>query len=180
MSDALPPTRTPAFEARLRKRYAAEKRFRVMGLGAILFSVAVLLFLLVSMTLNGIGGFQRVTVQVPIHFGEVGMVVPAGVTDRAVIVRSLESQGLPNLVEFSAQAALGNEGAKQINPDAWRIVADRVAADPALMLGEPTIALPVSDDLASALPPGLALIDHGDHLFHGRSTGTRVFQIPMV
>ena len=150
MSDALPPTRTPAFEARLRKRYAAEKRFRVMGLGAILFSVAVLLFLLVSMTLNGIGGFQRVTVQVPVHFGEVGMVVPAGVTDRAVIVRSLESQGLPNLVEFSAQAALGNEGAKQINPDAWRIVADRVAADPALMLGEPTIALPVSDDLASA------------------------------
>jgi len=77
MSDALPPTRTPAFEARLRKRYAAEKRFRVMGLGAILFSVAVLLFLLVSMTLNGIGGFQRVTVQVPIHFGEVGMVVPS-------------------------------------------------------------------------------------------------------
>ena len=54
-----PTTRTPAFEARLKKRYAAERRFRLAGLGAILFSVAVLAFLLVTMTINGIGGFQR-------------------------------------------------------------------------------------------------------------------------
>jgi adenylate cyclase len=38
----------------------------------------------------------------------------------------------------------------------------------------------ISDELASALPPGMALVDHGEQLFHGRSTPTRVFQIPMV
>ena len=37
----------------------------------------------------------------------------------------------------------------------------------------------ISDELASALPPGMALVDHGEQLFHGRSTPTRVFQIPM-
>ncbi len=38
----------------------------------------------------------------------------------------------------------------------------------------------ISGELASALPPGLALIDRGDQLFHGRSTATRVFQVPMA
>lgn len=38
----------------------------------------------------------------------------------------------------------------------------------------------ISGELASALPPGAALIDHGDQLFHGRSTPTRVFRVPMV
>ena len=94
MSEPLSPTRTAAFERRLRKRYAAEKRFRAAGLGAILFSVAVLVFLLVTMTINGLGGLQRVTLQVPIDFGEVGLTAPAGMTDQAAIVRSLQDQGL--------------------------------------------------------------------------------------
>ena len=95
MSEPPSPTRTAAFEARLRKRYAAERRFKAAGLGAILFSIAVLVYLLVTMTMNGIGGFQRVTVHVPVDFGEVGLTVPAGMTDRAAIVRSLQDQGSP-------------------------------------------------------------------------------------
>ncbi|HEX6093290.1 MAG TPA: adenylate/guanylate cyclase domain-containing protein, partial [Dongiaceae bacterium] len=38
----------------------------------------------------------------------------------------------------------------------------------------------ISGELASALPPGAALIDRGEHVFHGRSTAMRVFQVPMV
>ena len=110
MSELTAPTRTAAFEARLKKRYAAERRFKVAGLAAVLFSVAVLAFLLVTMTINGFGGFQRVTLQVPVDFRQVGLAVPAGMSDRAVIVRALQDQGLPDLVEFSAEqakAALG-------------------------------------------------------------------------
>ena len=40
MSELIAPTRTAAFEARLKKRYAAERRFKALGLSAILFSVA--------------------------------------------------------------------------------------------------------------------------------------------
>ena len=74
MSDTHP-TRTPAFEARLRKRYAAERRFKALGLGAILFSIAVLLFLLVTMTWNGIGGFSRTEVAVPVDFGKAALML---------------------------------------------------------------------------------------------------------
>ena len=150
MSEAVSVTRTPAFEARLRKRYAAEKRFKAAGLGAILFSIAVLLFLLVTMTINGLGGFQRVTLQVPVAFSEVGLTVPAGMTERVAIVRSLEAQGLPDLVAFSAERALGEQGAAQISPDAWRIVAEEAARDSALLGGEATFALPAGNRLAAA------------------------------
>lgn len=150
MSDAGSPTRTPAFEARLKKRYSAERRFRALGLGAILFSIAMLLFLLVSIGANGIGGFQRVTANVPVLFGEVGLTVPQGVTDRATIVRALEGQGLPELVSFSAEGALGEPAAAEVNSDAWRIVAEAVAEDPSLLQTETSFALPVSGDMAQA------------------------------
>ena len=38
----------------------------------------------------------------------------------------------------------------------------------------------ISEALAQALPPGLALIDRGEQQFHGRSSAMRVFQVPMV
>ncbi len=50
MSEHVAPTRTSAYEARLRQRYAAEKRFKLLGLSAVIFSVAVLIVLLVTMT----------------------------------------------------------------------------------------------------------------------------------
>ena len=151
MSEALSPTRTAAFEARLKKRYAAERRFRAAGLAAILLSVAVLFFLLVTMTINGIGGFQRVTLQVSIDFKEVNLTVPAGMTERAAIVRSLEDQGLREVVEFSAQRALGAEAAGELNPDAWRDVAEQAASDPGLLQGQSTFALPAGKNLAATV-----------------------------
>ncbi len=108
MSETVALTRTPKFEARLRKRYAAERRFKLAGLGAILFSVAVLVFLLVTMLINGIGGFQRAELQVPVDFTVASLTVPEGLgTDAAV--RSLESQGLPEVVRFSAERAYGED-----------------------------------------------------------------------
>ena len=151
MSETVSPTRTPAFEARLKKRYAAERRFRAAGLGAILLSVAVLFFLLVTMTINGIGGFQRVTLQVPIDFKEVNLTVPTGMTERGAIVRSLEDQGLRDVVEFSAERALGEEAAEHLNPDAWRVVAEQAADDPGLLQGQSTFALPAGKSLAATV-----------------------------
>jgi phosphate transport system permease protein len=155
MSEPLATTRTPAFEARLKKRYAAERRFKALGLGAILVSIAVLVLLLVTMTINGVAGFQRVTVQVPVDFTQVGLAPPTGVSDRAAIVRSLGDQGLPELVEFSAEQAMGKIAAAELNPDAWRVVATAVAADPILLRSSGEFALPVTDDLAAAYSENL-------------------------
>lgn len=145
------PTRTPEFEARLKQRYNAEKRFKYAGLGAIVFSVAVLLFLLGTMTINGIGGFQRAELEVPIDFTQAGLAVNPSAMEGSGAQLALEQQGLPDVVDFFAQEALGEEAAEQVGSQAWREVADAVADDPSLLTRSETFWLPATDDLARAL-----------------------------
>ncbi len=150
MSEQILPTRTAAFEARLRKRYAAEKRFKALGLGAILFSVAVLAFLLVTMTMNGIGGFQRTELAVPIDFTNAGIAGGENSLSQPSAMQTLEAQGLPAVVQFYAGEALGADGAAQVSPDAWRVVADAIIADPGLLQRKALMHLPATADLAAA------------------------------
>lgn len=151
MSERIAPTRTPEFEARLKKRYAAERRFKLLGLSAILFSVAVLLFLLITMTMNGIGGFQRAELAVPIDFTESGITADPSVMAQANAAQNLEMQGLPSVVEFYAGEALGEAGAAELSGNAWREVAADIIADPGILQGQETLWLPASSDLASGL-----------------------------
>jgi phosphate transport system permease protein len=44
-------------QRRIRRRYSAERRFKLIGLSAILLSAGFLAFLLISMLINGLGGF---------------------------------------------------------------------------------------------------------------------------
>ncbi len=145
------PTRTPVFEARLKKRYAAERRFKAFGLAAILFSIAVLLFLLVTMTVNGIGGFQRAELSVPIDFREAGISGDANTLSRTDAVPLLEAQGLREVVSFYAEQALGPAGAAELSGQAWREVAATIVEDPRILASERTIWLPASPGLAGAL-----------------------------
>ena len=114
MSERIAPTRTPAFEARLKKRYASERRFRALGLSAILFSIAVLVFLLGTMTFNGIGGFQRVEMQVSIDFTQAGIATAPADVQPSDALASLEAQGLRDVVGYFAQEELGEEAAEEL------------------------------------------------------------------
>ncbi|QKG71450.1 phosphate ABC transporter permease PstA [Erythrobacter mangrovi] len=149
MNERVAPTRTASFEARLQKRYAAERRFKAVGLGAILFSVAVLLFLLATMTFNGIGGFQRVEMDVPIDFTQAGIAADPTMMTQSGAANSLQAQGLSEVVSFYASQALGDEAAAEIGPDAWRDVAAAIIADPSILRETVTFSLPTSADLAS-------------------------------
>ena len=151
MSELIAPTRTAAFEARLKKRYAAERRFKALGLSAILFSVAVLAFLLVTMTINGLGGFQRAELKVEVDFAEARVSLDPSLTEANDVVRSLESQGFPAVVEFNAQRALGEDGGDQLDVYAWRSAAEQVAARRSVLSGKAEFWLPANDALASAL-----------------------------
>ncbi|VVT14811.1 phosphate ABC transporter permease PstA [Erythrobacter sp. EC-HK427] len=150
MSDRVTPTRTATFEARLKKRYAAERRFKALGLSAIVFSVVVLLFLLVTMTINGIGGFQRTEMRVDIDFAQLGLSLPQQELTATEVTQRLGGQGLSDIVQFSAEQTLGAEGAQHLNGEAWRLVAEEIHADPAVLSREATFWLPTSEDLASA------------------------------
>jgi len=150
MSERLP-TRTAAFEARLKKRYAAERRFRLAGIAAIAFSVVVLAFLLATMTINGIGGFQRAELTVPIDFAEAGLSGDAESLSRPGGLQNLEMQGLPSVVEFFAERELGAEAADELGNGAWREVGEAIVSDPSLLSGSATFDLPASSDLAAGL-----------------------------
>ncbi|SMQ74361.1 phosphate ABC transporter membrane protein 2, PhoT family [Altererythrobacter xiamenensis] len=143
------PTRTDAFARRLKKRYAAERRFKMAGLAAILFSVAVLIFLLGNMTINGFGGFQRAEVEVTIDFPEAGISADPQSMQSSGALQNLEAQGLQEVVAFYAEQSLGEEGAAELNSEAWREVAAAIADNPEILRSETTFELPASANLSA-------------------------------
>ncbi|OBV11816.1 phosphate ABC transporter permease PstA [Erythrobacter dokdonensis] len=149
--EARGPTRTPAFEKRLARRYRSERNFRLLGLSAVVFSVAVLVFLLATMLMNGIGGFQRAELDVTIDFPASGVTGDAVSLTAPSAVQTLEMQGLPEVVAFFAEEQLGAEAAAQLSPDAWRDVAAAVTSDPALINSSRTFQLPATSGLAAGL-----------------------------
>jgi len=144
--------RDPAFAAaRLKKRYAAERLFRAAGLGAILFSIAVLAFLLVTMTANGVGGFKRTVLRTEIDFAAGALTIsPSQLSDDGAL-RTLEGAGLPEMVAFAVGEQVDKLAAAEVASDAWREVGKRLVANPGLLNQKVTVDLPVSDDLAAAL-----------------------------
>ncbi len=153
------PTRTAAFEKRLKQRYAAERRFKWLGFGAIAFSVAILVLLLGNMLLSGVSGFQRDELRVPINLAQSGISADPGVLQGSGGVQSLQLQGLPQVVEAAAETELGAAGAAEMSQEGWREVAEAIAADPSLLQREETFWLPASGDLAQGLdgegPPAM-------------------------
>ncbi len=147
----LGPTRTPAFEKRLAKRYRAERNFRLMGLAAVAFSVAVLVFLLGNMLINGIGGFQRAELEVTVDFAALGVEGDAVSLAAPSAVQTLEMQGLPDALTAVAEQQLGKDAAQEISPQAWRDVAAALTANPALLESSKVFHLATSSALSSAL-----------------------------
>ncbi len=137
--------------ARLKARYAAERRFRTLGLAAVLFSALVLAFLLVTMTANAVGGFKRAELRFPVDLAASGMTVDPANLSSGDAVSQLETAGLPDVVTTAAAKALGVDAAAELDPQAWRELARTIAADPQLLRGTVKAELPASDDLASAL-----------------------------
>jgi len=72
-----------AHRARLKKRYASEARFKFMGLGAILASIAFLIFLLSTFILTGLPAFTYNYISVPVDLTSI---------DRAELEETIESQ----------------------------------------------------------------------------------------
>ncbi len=57
-----------AMQKRIRRRYGAERRFKLLGLGAVALSAAFLAFLLFVMAANGARGFTRSEIALDIDF----------------------------------------------------------------------------------------------------------------
>lgn len=150
-TEAVRPTRTPAFEKRLAKRYREERNFRLLGLAAVSFSLGVLVFLLGNMLINGIGGFQRAELVVTVDFPESGVTGDTVSLTAPSAMQTLEMQGLPDVVAFFAEEQLGAAAAAELSIDGWRDVSTALAADPSLIGRRATFELAASSALAAGM-----------------------------
>ena len=155
MTDIAPrnPTdwKSDVMRRRIARRYGAERRFRLLGLGAVLVSAGFLAFLLISMVGNGIRGFTRTEILLPIDFSTAPMLIDPAVLKGANADQALANAGLPNVTNLAAIAAFGPKGDELLSPNAWLSVRDAIKADPSILSGKKTLSLPAATgtDLAA-------------------------------
>ncbi|WP_394653231.1 phosphate ABC transporter permease PstA [uncultured Sphingomonas sp.] len=143
--------RAQAMQRRIRRRYAAERRFRLMGLAAVALSGAFLAFLLVTMMASGLRGFQRTEVTLSLDFPAMALpVTPAQLAGPGADL-ALAGAELQDKVSGAAEAAFGPGGSDYIADTAWLAVRDALKADPAILKTRAAIKVPASTgiDLAA-------------------------------
>lgn len=154
--NALPPSaelrRTPTdwkgtdMQRRIAARYASERRFRRIGLAAIVMSAGFLAFLLVSMLHEGLSGFTRTEVAVRVDFPKAPIVLDPASLSGPDADTVLASVNWPLLTGQAAQAALGRDSG-WLASSGWIRVRDAVKADPSILQKSITIQLPASTEL---------------------------------
>ncbi|WP_109809523.1 phosphate ABC transporter permease PstA [Sphingosinithalassobacter portus] len=142
---------TDAMRQRIRKRYARERRFRRLGLVAVVMSAAFLAFLLVTMASQGLGGFFRTEVALPIDFPQTGIEVDKAALDQPGADLALAGAGLENIVGSAAIAAFGDYGPNVISDNAWLTVREAIKHDPSILDGRAVIHVPASAEIDRAI-----------------------------
>ena len=135
---------TQASRTRTRRRYAAERRFRLMGFAAVWLSVGFLAFLLASMLWQGASGFIATRIELPIALNL--DITPDRLAGRGGDL-ALAGAGLEGAVDAAATAAYGAGGADLLSDGAWLRVRDAVKADPTLLHRQVTIDVPAAADI---------------------------------
>ena len=151
---ATPPARR---DIGIKRRYAAERRFKLYGLIAIMLGLSFLALLLTTVILKGYTAFQQTSIQLSITFDE-KVIDPKGAraTDDMVILTA----NYPKLAQDAIYAALGLEAkdrngrkqASQILSQGNRtILRDMVVADPSIIGTTQDVWLLASGDVDSAV-----------------------------
>ncbi|ARS26285.1 phosphate ABC transporter permease PstA [Sphingomonas sp. KC8] len=160
MNSAIPavgPARVPtdwkgaAMQNRIRRRYASERRFRLLGLFSVLLSAAFLAFLLITMVGNGARGFTQTEIRLAVDFPKSSLMIDAAALHGAGAQAALASADIEGVVAQAADAAFGEGGARMLSDGAWLSVRDAIAENPAIIEGKAEIWVPAATtiDLAA-------------------------------
>lgn len=143
--------RTASMQRRIRRRYGAERRFRFLGLAAVVMSAGFLAVLLVTMLFNGASGFLQTQIALPVDFARAGLTLDAARLKGPGADLALAGAGIEQATTAAAVAAYGKDGAKLLSDGAWLSVRAAVKRDPAILATRATIWVPASGmvDVAS-------------------------------
>ncbi|MEO5337131.1 MAG: phosphate ABC transporter permease PstA [Magnetospirillum sp. WYHS-4] len=126
-------------EASLRRRYAAERRFRAYGLSAIVFALSCLALLFVAIGANGVSAFLQTRISLEVEF------VPEQVKDgdwQGLAKKALWAQ-FPEIAERRDRQML----AALLSSGAGFALRAEVEKTPSLVGGKAMVALPASADV---------------------------------
>src|SRR5687767_10329162 len=128
--------------ARRRRRYAAERRLRLYGLAAITLAIGLLATLLTTIVINGRTAFVQthITVDFPISPENVDPADPANGNWRAVV-----SDGIQALLPGAESPAQVRAMSQILTNNTQFFVRNAVLADPSVIGGTLTLAVPASD-----------------------------------
>ena len=140
-----------AMTARVKRRYAAERRFRLLGMTAVGVSALFLAFLLFTMAFKGLGGFTRVEAAVPFDAARSDLMLdPAEVRgpQAAEIVAGADLEGA---LSQAAVAAYGERAVEMFGAAGVRSLGRELVSNPALLEKRSVVWLPVSSEVQSAV-----------------------------
>ena len=133
----------PQFKRRLKRRRAAELRFKIYGISALMLGVFVVVVLFISITINGVGAFWQTQVQLEIQFSP-EFLDPENLAKAnygKLIKQSLYRQ-FPEVTKRKEKRQLG----RIVSVGADVVLQKMVQNDPSLIGTTQTIWLPVDDE----------------------------------
>ncbi|MET0309316.1 MAG: phosphate ABC transporter permease PstA [Sphingomonas sp.] len=143
--------KTQAMQKRIRRRYAAERRFRFFGFAAVLLSAAFLAFLLATMVANGWRGFTRTEIALPIDFPAIKLPIERAQLRTAGADLALAGAGLEEQVKGAAVAAFGPGGENFVADSAWVEVREAIERDPSMLDRKVVFQVPASTGIDQAV-----------------------------
>ncbi len=151
-STAAPPRRATDWAGedmrkRIARRYAAERRFKLIGLGAVLLSASFLAFLLISMLVKGLPGFTQTEIRLPIDFPSSTLIIDPAALKGFDADAALAGADFESATAAAADAAFGTDGVRLLSDGAWLRVRDAVKADPDILKGKAEVWVPAAVDI---------------------------------
>jgi phosphate transport system permease protein len=134
----------------VRKRYAAERRFRLAGLLAVGLSVAFLAFLLITMAWSGIGGFTQVQAKVAIDFPRSDLILDPAALRGPQAREAVAAAGLEGILAQAAVANYGPQAEELFGAGGTDELGDQLIADPGLLDRNAVLWLPVASRVGMA------------------------------
>jgi phosphate transport system permease protein len=146
---AAPMRRPDLSQARLKKRHAAERRFRLYGILAVLIAAGMLGAMLVTIVGNGYSAFWRTDVRLDVTL-DPAVIDPAGTRSPDVIAEA----DYTKLLRESLRSLFPDVSGRQDKRDLGEIVSSgadtvlrrMVEADPSLIGRTVTVTVPMGDD----------------------------------
>lgn len=139
--------KTDSMQKRIRKRYAAERRFRLLGLLAVLVSASFLAFLLIAMIADGWRGFTRTELRVTVDFPALALPLDPGALKTPEANQALAAAGLDVATAKAAIQSLGPDGDRLISEAAWLDMRAAIQADPGILARKTVLWLPAADPI---------------------------------